>query len=264
MTKGLKKVNYLMAWCLLSCILFTASASAGSTFTSDEVPLPDATGSPPYNQLSTMHKPALQSTASRPISGIYSLRNHQGKVCIRAVMGVQYMVKEHKKYFYFNMNPKDTIVTGYCGIQHSLMSLDFDGGNLEFTFLKEANTSYVTKMRANLDTAPTCTKCKSKSYPGLLDHENLFKSKAGLYFACKSDLEFQMSPDLRVMIASVQLQPFDLVNGQFGKEFECWEDYINRIVPIIVGAIAVGFCLIAIISCLVVREHRNRQYERLQ
>lgn len=46
-------------------------------------------------------------------------------------------------------------------------------------------------------------------------------------------------------------------------DFECWEDYIRRIVPIILGAIAVGVALIAVVSYLVIREYRNRGYESL-
>lgn len=46
-------------------------------------------------------------------------------------------------------------------------------------------------------------------------------------------------------------------------DFECWQDYIKRIIPIILGAIAVGICLIVIVSFLVVREYRHRDYESL-
>lgn len=46
-------------------------------------------------------------------------------------------------------------------------------------------------------------------------------------------------------------------------EVECWEDYNKRMIPIILGAVAVAICLIAILTYVLVRERRGRGYEQL-
>ncbi|KAL6469528.1 hypothetical protein MHYP_G00230520 [Metynnis hypsauchen] len=102
--------------------------------------------------------PTLQPKPSPPPVGIYTLAR-QGRVCVRASLGVEFTVIENKKSSFFNIDPKSTRATGYCGDQRAVLSLVFDGGNLEFTFIKDGGLSYVSKLRATLTPMPPCKKC---------------------------------------------------------------------------------------------------------
>ncbi|XP_016423567.1 lysosome-associated membrane glycoprotein 3-like [Sinocyclocheilus rhinocerous] len=226
----------------------------------DEVPA-IINSDPPITNLSK--RPVLQPKETTPPQFLCTLRNPQGKVCVRASLGVEYVVRENKKNYYFNMNPSSTQATGFCGNQKSILSLDFDGGHLEFTFIKEGDLSYVSTIKGLLRPAPPCKNCQNKTYVGVINHDKLFKAKNGLSFQCKSQMTLILASYFRVKLVPLQIQAFDLANGAFGKEVECWEDYNKRMIPIILGAVAAAVCLIAILTYVLVRERRGQGYEQL-
>ncbi|XP_067271024.1 lysosome-associated membrane glycoprotein 3 [Pseudorasbora parva] len=231
-----------------------------SEASSDEVPAVISRDAPITN---LSKRPVLQPKETAPLQSTYTLRTPQGRVCVRASLGVEYVVTENKKKYYFNMNPSSTRTTGYCGDQRSVLSLEFDGGNLQFIFIKEGVFSYVKTIKGLLMPAPPCKNCQSKSYSGIMDNEKLFKAKKGLSFQCMSETDLNLASSLRVKLVPLQIQAFDLDGGVFGKEVECWADYNKRMIPIILGGVTAAICLIAILTCVLVREHRGRGYEQL-
>ncbi|KAK7127192.1 hypothetical protein R3I94_018394 [Phoxinus phoxinus] len=226
-----------------------------SAASSDEVPAVDSRGAP--------KRPVLQPKETAPPQVTYTLKNLKGEVCVRASLGVEFVVRENKKKYYFNLDPRSTQATGNCRNQKSVLSLVFAGGNLEFTFIKDGDVSYVRTIKGLLIPAPTCKNCQNKTYIGIVDHEKLFKAKNGLSFQCKSETTLILSDNLRLKLVPLQIQAFDLAGGVFGKEVECWEDYNKRMIPIVLGAVAAAICLIAILTYVLVREHRGRGYEQL-
>ncbi|KAM9461927.1 lysosome-associated membrane glycoprotein 3-like [Clarias gariepinus] len=212
-------------------------------------------------QHNVSRKPRLQPKESKPLIKTYTLKKDE-RVCVMASLGVEFVVKEDKKTLYYNMDPKITTVTGYCTEKKAIFSLIFDGGNLEFTFIKSGDQSYVSTLRALLEPEPSCKQCKSKSYPGILDHDKLFKTTKGKSFKCQSKTR-QLSEDLTIKLTSLRVQAFDMPSATFGKETECWDDYMKRIVPIVVGAVVAGVILIAVLVFVLMREHRSQQYEQL-
>ncbi|KAK2869307.1 hypothetical protein Q7C36_001178 [Tachysurus vachellii] len=207
-------------------------------------------------------KPSLQPKESTPLIETYILRKGD-QVCAMARLGVVFVVKEKEKTLYFNIEPKSTRTTGYCTDQKAILSLEFDGGNLEFTFIKNSNQSYVSTMRALLEPEPFCKQCKGKSYTGILDHEKLFKTTQGKSFKCQSKTSLKMAENLKIKLIPLQIQAFDLPMNNFGKETECWADYTKRIMPIVVGAVVAGIILIAILVFVLKRERRGHGYEQL-
>ncbi|KAK2907257.1 hypothetical protein Q8A67_006242 [Cirrhinus molitorella] len=216
---------------------------------------------PPITNLSK--RPVLQTKETAPPQFLCILKNLQGKVCVRASLGVEYVVRENKKNYYFNVNPSATRVTGYCNNQKAVFSLEFYGGSLEFTFIKEGDLSYVSKVNALLKPLAPCKNCQNKTYVGVINHDKLFKAKNGQSFQCKSPTTLLLASYFKVKLVPLQIQAFDLANGAFGKEVECWDDYNKRMIPIILGAVAVAICLIAILTYVLVRERRNQGYEQL-
>ncbi|GAA6111437.1 lysosome-associated membrane glycoprotein 3 [Tachysurus ichikawai] len=207
-------------------------------------------------------KPSLQPKESTPLIETYIIRKG-GQVCAMARLGVEFVVKEKEKTLYFNIEPKSTRTTGYCADQKAILSLEFDGGNLEFTFLKNGDQSYVSTLRALLEPEPFCKQCKGQSYPGILDHEKLFKTTKGKSFKCQSKTSLKMAENLKIKLIALQIQAFDLPMNNFGKETECWADYTKRIMPIVVGAVVAGIILIAVLVYVLKRERRGHGYDQL-
>ncbi|MCJ8737596.1 hypothetical protein PDJAM_G00025880 [Pangasius djambal] len=118
-------------------------------------------------------------------------------------------------------------------------------------------------MRALLQPEPACKQCQSKSYPGILDHEELFQSNKGQSFKCQSKTQLHMAENLIIKLIPLQIQAFDLPKDTFGKETECLADYTKRILPIVVGAVVAGIILIGVLVYVLMRERRGRGYEQL-
>ncbi|KAG1941980.1 lysosome-associated membrane glycoprotein 3 [Pimephales promelas] len=218
---------------------------------------------PAVNSRDAPKRPVLQPKETAPPQSTYTLKNLKGQVCVRARLGGEYVVRENKKKYYFNLDPGSTQASGYCLNQKSVLSLSFAGGNLEFTFIKEGNVFYVKKITGLLMPVPTCKNCQNKTYIGIVDHEKLFLAKNGLSFQCKSETTLILSSNLRLKLVPLQIQAFDLASGAFGKEVECWADYNKRVIPIILGGVAAAICLIAILTYVLVRERRGQGYEQL-
>ncbi|KAJ7992867.1 hypothetical protein DPEC_G00266510 [Dallia pectoralis] len=206
-------------------------------------------------------RPVLQPKETVPTTGNYVLNDINRKPCIKISMGVEFVVIEQKKASYFNLDPAYTKISGRCGEKEAVFSLAIlgEGGYLELTFVKNGNRSYLSKIRANLSPGKG-----NKNYPGVMDHETMFPNDAGCSLKCKSQTELHLSENLRVKIMSLQFQSFNLINGSFGPEVECWGDFLRRIIPIILGSAVVGLVLIGILIFLVIRDRRRHSgYDRL-
>ncbi|XP_073699840.1 lysosome-associated membrane glycoprotein 3 [Garra rufa] len=250
-------------------LLLSSMQRLGSSLASNPLHLSASVGEvpaiinsdPPIKNL--FKRPVLQPKETAPTQFLCTLKNLQGKVCVRASLGVEYVVRENKKNYYFNLNPSATQASGYCDNQKAILSLGFDGGHLEFTFIKEGDVSYVSTVKALLRPVAPCKNCQNKTYVGVISHDKLFKAKNGQSFKCKSQTTLLLASYFRVKLVPLQIQAFDLANGAFGKEVECWDDYNKRMIPIILGAVAAAVCLIAILTYVLVRERRSQGYEQL-
>ncbi|KAF4083108.1 hypothetical protein AMELA_G00136170 [Ameiurus melas] len=207
-------------------------------------------------------KPSLQPKESTPVIGTYMLKK-DGRVCVMASFGMEFVVKEDKKTLYFNMDPSSTKQTGFCTNHKTVFSLEFDGGSLEFTFIKEGDKSYVRRLRALLEPEPSCKQCKGKSYPGILDHEKLFETTKEKSFQCQSETKLKLAENLTIKLTILKIQAFDPPKGTFGKETECMADYNKRIIPIVLGAVVAGIVLISVLVYVLMRERRSQGYEQL-
>ncbi|XP_022624097.1 lysosome-associated membrane glycoprotein 3 [Seriola dumerili] len=212
-----------------------------------------------------IYRPVLQPSEAIPKIGTYMLQSLAGKPCIKATMGAEYIVIEKKKTWYFNLDPSRVRTSGYCGKESALLSVTLPDNttSLEFTFKKENNVSYVTKLSARVSPLPVCQRCANKTYSGLLDHYKLFTTANGQSFKCKSDSLLLMSSELRIKLVHLQMQAFTLPNGQYGEEVECWADFNKRVVPIVIGATVVGFILITVLTLLFIKDRRSQGYDRL-
>ncbi|XP_034531297.1 lysosome-associated membrane glycoprotein 3 [Notolabrus celidotus] len=208
--------------------------------------------------------PVLQPSESIPPIGTYTLINLTGIPCIKAKMGVEYIITE-KKTWYLSLDPSRVRTTGFCDKDNAVLCLTLpnSAASLQFVFRKEKDIFWVTKLTAHVNPMPVCNKCANRTYSGLLDNEKLFATATGYSYKCHSENVFKMSSELKIKLVPLQLQAFNLSKGGFGKEVECWADYYKRVVPIIIGAVVVCIILAAVIAFLIIRDRRTEGYDRL-
>ncbi|XP_040895499.1 lysosome-associated membrane glycoprotein 3 [Toxotes jaculatrix] len=211
-----------------------------------------------------IYRPVLQPTEAIPPTGTYMMKSLAGKPCIKVTTGVEYTVIE-KKTWYFSLDPSRVRTSGYCGKDTAVLSLTLadNAASLQLTFRKEKNVFYIIRTTAHLSPLPVCKKCSNKTYSGLMDHKKLFKTANGQSFSCKSENLLSMSTELKIKLVPLQMQAFTLPNGKYGQEVECWADFNKRVIPIIIGATVVGLILIAVLTCLFIRDRRTHGYEAL-
>ncbi|XP_028443583.1 lysosome-associated membrane glycoprotein 3 [Perca flavescens] len=224
---------------------------------------------PPASEFSSevqIYRPVMQHSEAVPPIGTYMLKNLVGEPCIKATMGAEYIVIEKKKTWYFNLDPSRVTAGGYCGKEAAVLKLMLpdNAASLQFTFKKEENISYIDKLTVHVSPLPVCQGCANKTYSGLVVNDKLFAATTGQSFKCNSEKLLLMSSELRIKLVPLQIQAFTLPKGQYGKEVECWADFSQRAVPIIVGATVVGLVLITVLTLLFIRDRRHREgYERL-
>ncbi|XP_048832736.1 lysosome-associated membrane glycoprotein 3 [Brienomyrus brachyistius] len=263
MTNSIPKIKQDEATLMCILLLFVTGSWSVTLIAPSEAVSETVLVNSTLNQLSSPKKPVLLPKESIPPTGDYSLRDHKGNVCIKAILGAEYIVTQGKTNLHFNLDPKSTIATGFCGDNTALLSLSFDGGSIEFNFVKKGKMSYVSILRASLTASRNCTDCTRETFTGALINMKLFLSENGRSYKCYSEDTLTMANNLNIKIMNMKIQGFQISSGKFGKENECWPDYVKRMVPVILGGTGVGLCLIGILSWLLVRERRTQGYQRI-
>ncbi|KFZ50588.1 Lysosome-associated membrane glycoprotein 3, partial [Antrostomus carolinensis] len=99
----------------------------------------------------TTVKPTPAPQPSPIPTGTYTVSNGNG-TCIKAVMGLQLMAQntQKKQMEYMAVNPNATQTSGSCGTVQSELNITFNGGFINFTFVKQAPMYYVSKIETRL------------------------------------------------------------------------------------------------------------------
>ncbi|XP_054838087.1 lysosome-associated membrane glycoprotein 3 [Eublepharis macularius] len=219
------------------------SARAGNKTTT---PLPTA---PPQPTLSP--KPAPAAT------GNYSVQNGTAD-CIKASLGLTIIVRngDTKKTEYLNIDPNATQTSGSCGNQLSTLNITFRDGFIRFTFKKTAAVYYLYAIEASLRVPSD-----GLLYYGIV--LQLFSAPMGSSFKCLSKQTINMDTNFQLLAVNTQLQAFDIVGNQFGKEEECAVDRNKKIIPLTIGLSVAGLLVIAITTCVLYSKKPNRGYDRI-
>ncbi|XP_025950649.2 lysosome-associated membrane glycoprotein 3 [Dromaius novaehollandiae] len=206
----------------------------------------------------TTVRPTLAPQPSHIPTGTYAVRN--GSVtCIRAVMGLQLMAQntQKKQMEYASINPNMTQTSGSCGTLQSALNITFNGGFINFVFVKKARTYYVSTIEASLQLSS-----EGMLYYAAI-HEQLFTTKLGNSFKCASKQIFALEKSFQLLTVNMQLQAFDIVGNQFGKEEECFLDRNSKAVPIAVGLSILGLFVIVLVTFVISRRKPHTGYERI-
>ncbi|XP_041120343.1 lysosome-associated membrane glycoprotein 3 isoform X2 [Polyodon spathula] len=209
--------------------------------------------------------PTLSPKSSTPTTGNYTITNNNtGTVCIQALMGIQFTVTRNQGKSYFNINPNSTEAKGLCGENRSWFNLNFSGGFVNFTFVKNEGIYYVDEIEVTLLSSAIGKETQmSKDYHGHLIDRKLFKAAVGRSFKCTNQQEVSLKCDFNLYIVNTQFQAFNITNGQFGKVQECLADMNERKIPIVLGVSVAGLCLIILVTCLLAWQQAPGGYERI-
>lgn len=158
---------------------------------------------------------------------------------------------------YVTVNPNATQVSGSCGMVQSELNLTFSGGFVNFTFVKQAPSYSVTKIESRIQLSS-----EAMLYYAALN-EKLFTTKLGNSFKCASRQTFTLERNFQILFVHMQLQAFDIVGNQFGKEEVCFPDRNSKAAPIAVCLSILGLFVIVLATFLISRRKPRRGYERI-
>ncbi|XP_052660853.1 lysosome-associated membrane glycoprotein 3 [Harpia harpyja] len=203
-------------------------------------------------------RPTLAPQPSPIPTGTYTVSSGN-RTCIKAVMGLQLMAQytQKKGMEYLAVNPNATQTSGSCGTVQSELNITFSGGFINFTFVKQAPMYYVSKIEARLQLSS-----EGMLYYAAI-HEKMFTTKLGNSFKCASKQTFTLEKNFQLLFVNMQLQAFDIVGNQFGKEEECFPDKNSKAAPIAVGLSILGLFVIVFATFLISRRKPHRGYERI-
>ncbi|KAH0512606.1 Lysosome-associated membrane glycoprotein 3 [Microtus ochrogaster] len=203
--------------------------------------------------------PTLATQLSPAKIGTYEVLNGS-RLCIKAEMGLTLIVQEKDLDFatqrHFNIDPSLTHASGKCGSQKSNLFLDFQGGSVNVTFIKEETSYYVSEVGAYLTISNT-----EKTYQGMKHTMMLFETVVGHSFKCVSEQRIQLSAQLQMKTMNIRLQAFDFEGESFGNVDECLSDY--TVVLPVVGAIVVVLCVVGLAFYKIRQRHQSMGYQRI-
>ncbi|XP_032080676.1 lysosome-associated membrane glycoprotein 3 isoform X2 [Thamnophis elegans] len=202
--------------------------------------------------------PALALQPSPAVTGAYSVSNGTAD-CIKALTGLTMILINTKtgELQYFNVDPNTTHTTGYCGYGQSMLNISFEGGFVHFIFTKKENIYYISMIEAALTVLS-----QGLEYNGI-KNDQLFSTAVGNSFKCLSKQTVDLASNFQLQAANSQLQAFDIVNNQFGKEEECTLDRNKKWIPAAIGFSLSGLVIIILFSCVLYRRKPESGYSRI-
>ncbi|KAI1235962.1 hypothetical protein IHE44_0002055 [Lamprotornis superbus] len=233
------------------------TATGGPTATANSTATHTGTHTAPTSPASTVRPPPTPQPSAIP-TGTYTLSDGN-RTCVKAVMGLQLMARntEQEQMEYMTVNPNATKISGSCGMVQSQLNLTFSGGFVNITFVKQAPSYSVTKIESRIQLSS-----EGMFYYAALN-EKLFTTKLGNSFKCASRQTFALERNFQILFVDMQLQAFDIVGNQFGKEEECFPDRNGKVAPIAVCLSILGLFVIVFATFLISRRKPHRGYERI-
>lgn len=202
--------------------------------------------------------PTLAPQPSPAVTGTYSVSNGTTD-CIKALVGLTMIVTNTKTgdLEYFNIDPNVTHTTGYCGSGQAMLNISFEGGFVHFIFTKKEKLYYISMIEASLTVLS-----QGFMYNGI-KNDQLFSTAVGNSFKCLSKQTVGLASNFQLQAANSQLQAFDIVNNQFGKEQECTLDRNKKLIPATIGFSLSGLVIIILFSCVLYRRKAHTGYSRI-
>ncbi|XP_068056521.1 lysosome-associated membrane glycoprotein 3 [Anomalospiza imberbis] len=235
----------------------TATGGPTATAVTNTTATHAGTQTTPTSPASTVRPTPTPQPSAIP-TGTYTVSDGNG-TCVKAVMGLQLMARntQQEQMEFVTINPNATKISGSCGMVQAELNLTFSGGFVNITFLKQAPSYSVTKIESRIQLSS-----EGMLYYAALN-EKLFTTKLGNSFKCASRQIFLLEKNFQILFVHMQLQAFDIVGNQFGKEEECFPDRNGKVAPIAVCLTILGLFVIVFATFLISRRKPHRGYERI-
>ncbi|XP_004176851.5 lysosome-associated membrane glycoprotein 3 [Taeniopygia guttata] len=235
----------------------TATGGPTATAVTNATTAHAGTQTAPTSPASTARPSPTPQPSAIP-TGTYTVSDGN-RTCVKAVMGLQLMARstQQAQMEYVTVNPNATKISGSCGMVQSELTLTFSGGFVNITFVKQASSYSVTKIESRIQL----------SFEGMLYYaalnEKLFTTTLGNSFKCASRQIFLLEKNFQILFVHMQLQAFEIVGNQFGKEEECFPDRNGKAAPIAVCLTILGLFVIVFATFLISRRKPHRGYEHI-
>uniref|UniRef100_A0A3B5QXX1 Lysosome-associated membrane glycoprotein 1 n=1 Tax=Xiphophorus maculatus TaxID=8083 RepID=A0A3B5QXX1_XIPMA len=208
------------------------------------------------DQTTTTAPPTTTTTAApaptppgTPETGVFSVTNSSGTVCLLAKMGLQlnvsYVSQSQNKTVQelVNVNPNLTVTSGSCGGTTASLVLTQQTTTLNFTFSMHC-----------FPVSPFSASNTSLDY---------LRSTLGRSYMCNTEQTLLVVPAFSLNTFRLQVQPFGVTASQFAAAEECQLDQDQMLIPIIVGAALAGLVLIILIAYLIGRKRSHAGYQTI-
>ncbi|XP_029967383.1 lysosome-associated membrane glycoprotein 1-like [Salarias fasciatus] len=224
-----------------------------------------ATVAPPTTAQTTA---APHKGPERPERGQYHVSGSNGTVCLLAYMGLQLNItvnlgsQNKSVQDVMNINPNLTKSSGSCEPDRAVLQLntDSDRTNLSFVFVLNTTSNKYHLGEVSVTAAvPDMTEPFSARNVSLdYLHGNL-----GHSYMCRQEQRLAVTSGFSVNAFQMQVQPFGVVENQFGAAEECQLDEDDMLIPIIVGGALAGLVLVVLLAYLIGRKRSHAGYQTI-
>lgn len=234
---------------ILAAILHQAAPDFVST------PVPPQTTTPP------------QKGPGIPAQGVYSVKNENGTVCLKANMGLQINIsfpaasQNTTMQIVVNINPNDTSASGSCDQTKATLILNsLQKTQLNFTFSLNTTSK---KYHLNSVSISAVWPDIKESFSAHNDSLDYLRGSLGFSYMCRSEQVLEVSRDFSLNTYSLHVQPFGLTGDKFGSALECLLDEDDLVIPIVVGAALAGLVLVVLLAYLIGRKRSHAGYQTI-
>ncbi|XP_066304126.1 lysosome-associated membrane glycoprotein 1-like [Branchiostoma lanceolatum] len=202
------------------------------------LPTSDTTAQP------TTRESPLLSAIDYPTVLQGSLKDPNGTACLLYKMGITVQIMYEtttvptKIGFTRFALPSDTTVGGNCGTTSATLQFSFNNGTYNVSLDFTSNDEGFEVSDASVGWVFDSTNFPSAALEGKSIVRNnergdlgLFRAPLGQSYLCRSEDSKETSVDVRLFFTDVQVQPFGVTAGTFGKPLECKKDMATTAAP---------------------------------
>ncbi|XP_073434861.1 lysosome-associated membrane glycoprotein 3 [Dendrobates tinctorius] len=202
--------------------------------------------------------PTLPPTSGPPEIGNYTVKDDKG-ACIIADMGLELeidiSIKGKKEKRYLNIKPNETNANGTCGASKSNLLLQFPGGFINFTFVKEEKIYYIEEVSVQLYVA------SEGRWNGTSGKLKLLSTDVGYSVACKGTPNVKLADNLELVLTEVKLQAFDIKDGKLGKEEMC--SYDRNFTAVVIAVVVIAIIILAVAVYFIWHKKKSSGYQQI-
>lgn len=202
-----------------------------------------------------------------PAQGLYSVKNDNGTVCLKAAMSLQINISFPSASSnttvptVMNLNPNETLSAGSCHNKSATLILS-SANKTELNFTFSLNT---TSHKYHVSSVSI-----SAAWPDMIgtfsahnDSLDYLRGSLGFSYMCQSEQVLKVSHNFSLNTFLLHVQPFGLNGDKFSPAQACLLDEDDLMIPIVVGAALAVLVLIVLMAYLIGRKRSHAGYQTI-